>query len=104
SPTSLALQFGATSWIALPRLRQVSRPLWLAQQSVSKQTMPWVILEFKIWEWSPSFSSSTGLVFDSENIWQFNFTIPKNTPNGQYLLRGEQIALHVASTVGGAQA
>ncbi|KAG6872830.1 hypothetical protein C0995_006130 [Termitomyces sp. Mi166 len=58
---------------------------------------------FKIWEWSPSWSPSTGLVFNSENIWQFNFTIPKNTPNGQYLLRGEQIALHVASTVGGAQ-
>ncbi|KAK7054394.1 hypothetical protein VNI00_003588 [Paramarasmius palmivorus] len=58
---------------------------------------------FKIWEWSPKWSSSTGLVFDSLNINQFTFTIPKNTPNGQYLLRGEQIALHVAGNVGGAQ-
>ncbi|KAF9453132.1 lytic polysaccharide monooxygenase [Macrolepiota fuliginosa MF-IS2] len=58
---------------------------------------------FKIWEWSPSWSASTGLVFDSENIQQFTFTIPKNVPSGQYLLRGEQIALHVASTTGGAQ-
>ncbi|KAG9019044.1 hypothetical protein FRB90_007000 [Tulasnella sp. 427] len=58
---------------------------------------------FKIWEWAPKWSKSTGLVFDSENITQFTFTIPKNTPNGQYLLRAEQIALHVASSYGGAQ-
>ncbi|KAF9468707.1 glycoside hydrolase [Collybia nuda] len=58
---------------------------------------------FKIWEWAPTWSASTGLVFASENIVQFTFTIPKNTPNGQYLLRGEQIALHVAGTLGGAQ-
>jgi len=58
---------------------------------------------FKIWEWSPTYSPTTGLVFDSENIVEFNFTIPKNLPSGQYLLRGEQIALHVASTFGGAQ-
>lgn len=37
------------------------------------------------------------------DIQQFTFTIPKNTPNGQYLLRGEQIALHLASTFQGAQ-
>ncbi|KZT35888.1 glycoside hydrolase family 61 protein D [Sistotremastrum suecicum HHB10207 ss-3] len=58
---------------------------------------------FKIWEWSPTWSKSTGLVFASENIWQFNFTIPKSLPSGQYLIRGEQIALHVAESYGGAQ-
>ncbi|KXN83136.1 putative endo-beta-1,4-glucanase D [Leucoagaricus sp. SymC.cos] len=58
---------------------------------------------FKIWEWSPRWTASTGLIFDSLNIDRFNFTIPKNVPSGQYLLRGEQIALHVASTEGGAQ-
>ncbi|KAH7093817.1 glycoside hydrolase [Auriculariales sp. MPI-PUGE-AT-0066] len=58
---------------------------------------------FKIWEWSPSYSASTGLVFDSQNINQFTFTIPKSTPSGQYLLRGEQIALHLSGTSGGAQ-
>jgi hypothetical protein len=30
-------------------------------------------------------------------------TIPKNLPSGDYLLRVEHIALHSASTVGGAQ-
>ncbi|KZV99482.1 hypothetical protein EXIGLDRAFT_605716 [Exidia glandulosa HHB12029] len=58
---------------------------------------------FKIWEWAPKWTASTGLIFDSENISQFTFTIPKNTPSGQYLLRGEQIALHLASTFQGAQ-
>ncbi|KAF8897885.1 glycoside hydrolase [Infundibulicybe gibba] len=58
---------------------------------------------FKIWEWAPTWSASTGLVFASENINQFTFTIPKSTPNGQYLLRGEQIALHIAGTANGAQ-
>ncbi|KAF7973043.1 hypothetical protein HWV62_16328 [Athelia sp. TMB] len=32
-----------------------------------------------------------------------SFTIPKNLPTGQYLVRIEAIALHVASTYGGAQ-
>ncbi|KAL1746836.1 glycoside hydrolase family 61 protein [Schizophyllum fasciatum] len=53
---------------------------------------------FKIWEWSPSYSPNPGLVFDSENIVDFNFTIPKAVPSG-----GEQIALHAAGTEGGAQ-
>ncbi|KAL1677204.1 glycoside hydrolase family 61 protein [Schizophyllum commune] len=68
---------------------------------------------FKIWEWSPSFSPDTGLVFDSENIVEFNCTIPKSVPSGMrrlnfgltyVLYRGEQIALHAAGTEGGAQA
>jgi len=33
----------------------------------------------------------------------FNFTIPKDIENGQYLLRAEHIAVHGAGTVGGAQ-
>ncbi|KDQ55399.1 glycoside hydrolase family 61 protein [Jaapia argillacea MUCL 33604] len=58
---------------------------------------------FKIWEWPPTWSASTGLVFASENIQSVNFTVPKNVPSGQYLIRVEQIALHVAETYGGAQ-
>ncbi|KAI0688292.1 glycoside hydrolase [Cytidiella melzeri] len=58
---------------------------------------------FKIWEWPPRYTPTTGLIFDSENIQAVNFTIPKTLPNGQYLIRVEQIALHVASTYQGAQ-
>jgi hypothetical protein len=58
---------------------------------------------FKIWDWAPTYSASTGLVFDSENINQVTFKIPSQVPSGQYLLRIEQIALHLSGTVGGAQ-
>ncbi|KAJ3732320.1 glycoside hydrolase [Lentinula guzmanii] len=58
---------------------------------------------FKIWEANPQYSAETGMTFPTQNEVQFTFTIPESTPSGQYLLRGEQIALHVASTVGGAQ-
>ncbi|ESK95699.1 glycoside hydrolase family 61 protein [Moniliophthora roreri MCA 2997] len=57
---------------------------------------------FKIWEWSPTYSDGM-LTFESEGITEFTFTIPASVPNGQYLLRGEQIALHAASEEGGAQ-
>jgi len=58
---------------------------------------------YKIWDWAPTWTKTTGLTFASENIQQVTFTIPKSTPNGQYLLRLEQIALHVASSYQGAQ-
>ncbi|OCH86815.1 hypothetical protein OBBRIDRAFT_796835 [Obba rivulosa] len=57
---------------------------------------------FKIWEDPPVFENGA-LVFPSQTIDQITFTIPSELPSGQYLLRGEQIALHVASTYGGAQ-
>ena len=37
------------------------------------------------------------------DIQTVTFTVPKNLPSGQYLVRIEQIALHVASTFGGGQ-
>ncbi|KAI0656931.1 glycoside hydrolase [Cubamyces menziesii] len=57
---------------------------------------------FKIWEDPPVFENGQ-LVFPSTSISEITFTIPKSLPSGQYLVRGEQIALHVASSVGGAQ-
>ncbi|PPQ84280.1 hypothetical protein CVT25_013218 [Psilocybe cyanescens] len=80
---------------------------------------------FKIWEWLPRWTASTGLIFDSEsNSMSHPHKLMTRAPypktltgstllyprtrqmvnkNSQYLLRGEQIALHVASTKGGAQ-
>ncbi|THH29747.1 hypothetical protein EUX98_g4437 [Antrodiella citrinella] len=59
---------------------------------------------FKIWQDAPVFdASSRALTFPSTTEDQFTFTIPASLPSGQYLVRGEQIALHVASTYGGAQ-
>jgi hypothetical protein len=34
---------------------------------------------------------------------QVSFTVPKNVPSGQYLVRVESIALHLAQSAGGAQ-
>jgi hypothetical protein len=45
-------------------------------------------------------SRLNGCVSDMANI---TFTIPKSLPSGDYLIRVEDIALHVASTFGGAQ-
>ncbi|KDQ26017.1 glycoside hydrolase family 61 protein [Pleurotus ostreatus PC15] len=58
---------------------------------------------FKVWEWAPGWSASTGLIFDSMNINEVSFPIPASLPNGQYLIRIEQIALHIASNFGDAQ-
>ncbi|KAF8578768.1 lytic polysaccharide monooxygenase [Ramaria rubella] len=57
---------------------------------------------FKVWEDAPVYSNGA-LTFPSETMTQFTFTIPPSLPSGQYLVRGEQIALHVAETYGGAQ-
>ncbi|KIJ36537.1 lytic polysaccharide monooxygenase [Sphaerobolus stellatus SS14] len=56
---------------------------------------------FKVWQKLPTVDGST-LTSDTTDS-TFTFTIPKNLPSGPYLIRGEQIALHVASTFGGAQ-
>lgn len=59
---------------------------------------------FKIYEWPPVYdASSNSLNFPPQTIDTFNVTIPAALPSGQYLIRFEQIALHSASTYGGAQ-
>ncbi|KAI0090399.1 glycoside hydrolase [Irpex rosettiformis] len=57
---------------------------------------------FKVYEQTPTFANGQ-LTFPSTSQTQFTFTIPQSLPSGQYLVRAEQIALHVASTFGGAQ-
>ncbi|KAI0090401.1 glycoside hydrolase [Irpex rosettiformis] len=64
---------------------------------------------FKVYEQKPTFADGQ-LTFPSTTQEQFSFTIPKNLPSGQYLVRAEQarihlfdIALHSASSYGGAQ-
>ncbi|KAF7349818.1 hypothetical protein MVEN_01282000 [Mycena venus] len=57
---------------------------------------------FKIYEISADADGET-ITFPSQNLAQVTFTIPPDTPSGQYLIRAEQIALHVAETYGGAQ-
>lgn len=59
---------------------------------------------FKIYEDAPVFvDDTTGYVFPSQSMTTVTFTIPAEVPSGDYLIRVEQIALHVASSFGGAQ-
>ncbi|KAG6863686.1 hypothetical protein C0991_004123, partial [Blastosporella zonata] len=48
---------------------------------------------FKIAEWGATFNPFT---FTDANVSQLTTTIPANTPAGEYLVRIEQIGLHVA--------
>ncbi|KIJ36281.1 lytic polysaccharide monooxygenase [Sphaerobolus stellatus SS14] len=56
---------------------------------------------FKVWEKLPTVQGSQ-LTSDTTYT-QFSFAIPKSLPSGPYLIRAEQIALHSASSFGGAQ-
>lgn len=58
---------------------------------------------FKVYELSTSTINSQGLQWATNGLTNFTFTLPTETPAGEYLLRVEQIALHGAQTVGGAQ-
>ncbi|ESK86397.1 glycoside hydrolase family 61 protein [Moniliophthora roreri MCA 2997] len=57
---------------------------------------------FKVYE-IPAVADGTTIEFPSTGLTGITFTIPKNLPDGQYLLRAEHIALHSASSFGGAQ-
>ncbi|GLB40021.1 putative glycoside hydrolase family 61 protein [Lyophyllum shimeji] len=58
---------------------------------------------FKVYQISAVTDGGNTITFPGSNIPSISFTIPKNLPSGQYLVRVEQIALHSASTYGGAQ-
>ncbi|RVD81472.1 uncharacterized protein DFL_009336 [Arthrobotrys flagrans] len=46
---------------------------------------------------------TTSMTWLSDGFKNYTFTIPKAIPNGQYLLRGEHIAVHGSGSIGGAQ-
>ncbi|KIO32118.1 glycoside hydrolase family 61 protein [Tulasnella calospora MUT 4182] len=58
---------------------------------------------FKVAEWVPGWTKAGGFTWPSLNVQTFTFTIPKCLPAGEYLVRIEHIALHAASSYGGAQ-
>ncbi|KDQ56812.1 glycoside hydrolase family 61 protein [Jaapia argillacea MUCL 33604] len=58
---------------------------------------------FKVYQISAVTNGGTSITFPAQNLAGVSFTIPKTLPTGQYLVRMEAIALHVAETYGGAQ-
>jgi len=57
---------------------------------------------FKIFQ-IPAIANGVTITFPATGMTQVTFPIPASLPSGQYLIRTEHIALHVASTFGGAQ-
>jgi len=58
---------------------------------------------FKVYQISAVTNGGQTITFPAQNLPGVTFTLPKNLPSGQYLVRMEAIALHVASTFAGAQ-
>ncbi|RAH70525.1 lignocellulolytic auxiliary activity family 9 protein, partial [Aspergillus aculeatinus CBS 121060] len=58
---------------------------------------------FKIYELGPKSFGSQGIEWGVTDVGNFTFTLPKETPAGQYLVRIEHIALHGAGDYGGAE-
>ncbi|KAF5357239.1 hypothetical protein D9756_006647 [Leucocoprinus leucothites] len=58
---------------------------------------------FKVHEIPAVTNGGSTITFPGTNIQSFTFKIPSSLPSGQYLIRTEQIALHSASSFGGAQ-
>ncbi|RPD70645.1 glycoside hydrolase family 61 protein A [Lentinus tigrinus ALCF2SS1-7] len=58
---------------------------------------------FKVYQISAVTDGGKTISWPAQNQAGYTFTVPKNLPSGQYLVRIEQIALHVAQTFGGAQ-
>ncbi len=58
---------------------------------------------FKVSQLSAVTNGGQSITFPAESLSKWTFTIPKALPTGDYLVRIEHIALHVASTYGGAQ-
>ena len=58
---------------------------------------------FKVYEISAVTDGGSSITFPAQNLPGVSFKVPSSLPSGQYLVRMEAIALHAASTYGGAQ-
>jgi hypothetical protein len=84
--------------------------VWFKAVSISAVRSPLTSTEST---WQAYRGSSSSLLHSSTRLQsqvlmpcretQVDYTIPKNVPSGKYLVRVESIALHQASSVGGAQ-
>ena len=58
---------------------------------------------FKVYQITAVTDGGTSITFPAQNLPGVSFTLPAELPSGDYLVRMEAIALHTASTFGGAQ-
>ncbi|KAL9112300.1 MAG: hypothetical protein Q9227_003418 [Pyrenula ochraceoflavens] len=65
----------------------------VANDNTADGSTPW----FKVAQLLPTFGPNT-VNWPANNLQKYTVTIPKSLPSGQYLLRAEHIALHVAQS------
>ncbi|KIJ64664.1 lytic polysaccharide monooxygenase [Hydnomerulius pinastri MD-312] len=58
---------------------------------------------FKVYQVTAVTDGGTSVSWPSVGMSQVTFTLPADIPDGEYFIRAEDIALHVAETYGGAQ-
>ncbi|KAJ7485090.1 glycoside hydrolase family 61 protein [Mycena galericulata] len=58
---------------------------------------------FKVYEITAVTNGGSSITFPAQNLPSVSFTIPEALPTGEYLVRMEALALHVAETYQGAQ-
>ncbi|KAF5371773.1 hypothetical protein D9758_003360 [Tetrapyrgos nigripes] len=58
---------------------------------------------FKVYQITAQTNGGTSITFPAQNLPSVSFTVPRNLPSGQYLVRMEALALHAAGTFQGAQ-
>ena len=71
----------------------------VADATTADGSDPW----FKVAEYGYDADAGWGTDYLNDNCGRFPFTVPSSLPSGDYLIRAEVIALHTASSAGGAQ-
>ena len=80
--------------------------IYMAQVPSGSDAAAWAgdgAVWFKVHEVPPITDGGSTISFPAQNVPSVSFTLPTALPSGNYLIRMEAIALHSASTFGGAQ-
>ena len=80
--------------------------IYMAQIPAGSDATTWAgdgAVWFKAYEVPPVTDGGSTITFPAQNVPSVSFTLPEALPSGNYLIRMEAIALHAASTFGGAQ-
>lgn len=108
--TAQTINVAAGSEISIAANGNISHPgvanIYLAKAPTSTDVTYWDgsgNVWFKVYQISAVTDGGQSITFPSQGLPAITFTLPKNLPSGQYLVRVEHIALHSASQPGGAQ-
>ncbi|KAH6646047.1 glycoside hydrolase family 61 protein [Truncatella angustata] len=105
--TTQEYKAGSTiTWVAAPSIYHIGAlSAYMAKAPSGTKAADWAgdgAVWFKVYQDMPTVSGNQ-YTWPSEGKSQFSFTIPNCLEDGEYLFRIEHVALHSASTAGGAQ-